>query len=139
MPGIVLDELEAERIGAWRSSRSFGGFVGQAYHHDTNHHKGAAEVRYATTVGQSGTYEIRLYFTASSNRATQVPVTITSARGAMEVMVNQKKPLAGKPYLALTTLPLESGERFELVISNRGTDGYVVADAVQLVRLPGGP
>jgi len=35
----------------------------------------------------------------------------------------------------LTSLSLKAGEHVELVVSNKGTDGYVVVDAVQLVRI----
>jgi len=139
LPGIVLDDLDGQRIGNWKSSRSFGGYVGQAYLHDGNHDKGAARVRYTTTVGQTGTYEIRLYFIPASNRATAVPVTINTSQGATKLVVNQKKPLAGKAYRTLTRISLKAGEQFNLVISNEGTDGYVIADAVQLVKISAAP
>ncbi|MEO2047417.1 MAG: FAD-dependent oxidoreductase [Pirellulales bacterium] len=133
LPGIVIDEPDAQRIGFWKPSHSFGGFVGQAYIHDSNRNKGSSEVRYATTIENSGTYEVRLYFLPASNRATRVPVTMTTALGVQKIIVNQQKRLSDQPYLILKSVSLEAGEHFELVISNKGTDGYVIADAVQLV------
>ena len=78
---------------------------------------------------------MRVYYVPSSNRATNVPYELRTAEGPVTVRVNQrKKPEQGK-YQVLGTFLFKSGKQEILTVSNQGTDGHVIVDALQLVPL----
>jgi hypothetical protein len=132
LPGVVLDDDAAEKTGGWAKSTSIGGFVGTQYLHDGNEQKGDLTATYKLAVPRPGLYEVRLAYTANPNRATNVPVTIRHAKGESKVTVNQKQaPAIEKIFRALGRF--EFDKEAVVVISNAGTDGYVVIDAVQAV------
>ncbi|MFH1922924.1 MAG: FAD-dependent oxidoreductase [Planctomycetota bacterium] len=133
LSGIVIDDQEAELTGPWASSSSVGGFVHVAYRHDGNEAKGKLRAVFRPTLPKAGRYEVRVAFTPNPNRATNVPVTIVSADGAVKITVNQRKPLEDGPFLSLGQHPFAAGDQGCVIISNEGTDGYVVIDAVQFI------
>ena len=133
LEGVVIDDPAAEKTGAWQESNSIGGFVGSGYLHDSNANKGRKMlVTYKTDLLDAGEYEVRLCYTANPNRATNVPVIVQHAGGETKLTVNQKQqpPLDGQ---SLSLGKFRFDKSAAVVISNAGTDGYVIADAVQLV------
>jgi hypothetical protein len=133
LPGIVMDDDKARREGAWAESASVSGFVGTAYSHDSNTEKGALSVHYEMTVPETGRYEVRISYTANANRATNVPITIASASGEITKTVNQRlTPAIAGTWVSLGEVDFAKGVNL-ISISNRNTDGHVVADAVQLL------
>jgi hypothetical protein len=132
LPGLVLDDDAAEKRGNWSSSTSIGGYVGQHYLHDNNQQKGELSATFRFEIKQPGLYDVRIAYTPNANRATNVPVTIDHSPGVARAVVNQRKP----PEIDKTFQPLgqfEFATRGVITISNAGTDGHVVIDAVQLV------
>ena len=69
LPGIVIDDKDASMEGDWMQSTSIGGFVDQHYIHDKTQGKGQKQVVFATTLPTSGSYEVRVSYTASGNRS----------------------------------------------------------------------
>ncbi len=142
MKGIVVDDTTAELTGQWKMSTSFGGFVEKGYVHDSNEHKGENQAVFRPLIRQSGNYEVRLYYIASGNRASNVPVRIQSADGVHSVTVNQKKSAGKNGYITLGTYRFEPGTKRSgegataITISNEETDGHVIVDAIQLIKLP---
>lgn len=135
MKGIVLDNGDAELMGPWKSSSSFGGFVEQGYIHDGNIGKGDNQAVFRPEIKRNGRYEVRLYYIASSNRASNVPVTIQSADQRSDITVNQKNPANQDGYITLGTFHFDAGRDAVITISNAGTNGHVIVDAIQLIRL----
>ncbi len=132
LKGIVIDDDEAEKHGDWASSTSVGGFVGALYLHDNNQSKGQLSARYKFAIQQPGVYDVRVIYTANPNRATNVPVQIEHADGRSRVTLNERAaPDIEK--MAHSVGQFKFGPEAVIVISNEGTDGYVVIDAVQLV------
>lgn len=133
LPGIVQDDATAELVGSWNSSYIVGGFVGEHYLHDENLDQGKKQIRYKLPLPMPGKYEVRVSYVPLKNRATNVPVTIHAAGGEKTVRVNQQKP----PKIDELFEPLGvyefSGKEAMIVIGNEGADGYVIADAVQLL------
>ena len=134
LPGIVLDSSQAEAEGAWQHSTFAQPYVGDGYLHDGNEGKGEKSLRFPLRVPAAGRYEIRLAYLAYPNRATNTPVTVVGPQGEKTIRVNQrqKAPIDGL-WLSLGTFELKPGDDATVVIRNTGTDGYVVADAVQLI------
>ncbi len=132
LPGIVVDDDEAQRRGDWRDSTSNPGFVGSQYIHDETKDKGSKQVIFRAKLPSAGEYEVRVSHTAGSNRSTRVPVYIHHADGESLVRVNQRQ--RGKIDDVFTTLGVfrfDPGKDPRVVVSNEGTeDGVVIADAV---------
>jgi len=133
--GIVIDDAKATGIVGWVPSGSVGGYVGAEYRHDNNIGKGQMRVTYQTDPLPAGIYDIRISYTPNPNRATNVPVTVSSAAGRSKVLVNQRKrpPIDGV-WLSLGKFQTAAG-KVTITVSNANTDGYVIADAVQLLRV----
>ena len=130
LSGIVLDDLDAEKVGPWTHSTSVVGFVGHGYLHDNNTHKGECQVRFRRNLPE-GRYEIRVSYTPHANRANSVPVTIHHADGVTQRQINQQTATQKDGFVSLGVFRVAGP--CEVTISNQGTTGYVVADAVQFL------
>ena len=134
LAGIVVDDRQAELTGDWSSSSALGPFVGDGYLHDADQQKGSKTARFVPDLPKAGRYEVRLVYTASTNRATNVPVTVQGANGAKTAKVNQRVlPGIEKTYHSLGAYSFDAGKKGAVIISNSDTDGYVVIDAVQFL------
>jgi hypothetical protein len=134
LAGIAADDEQAEKTGDWSHGNN-GGFVGTGYLHDANDEKGKRAATFKLPVKDAGKYEVRIAYISHSNRATNVPVTISGQAGSpVTVKVNQKQPAAvDKIWQPLGTFEFAAGSTAEIKISNADTNGYVIADAVQLL------
>lgn len=134
LAGIVVDDEAGVKTGEWINSTAVGSrYVGRGYLHDGNTNKGNVAIVYTPVLPQTGEYEIVLWFTPHSNRATNVPVTINRPGAEPKTLrVNQKENVSNG-MVSLGRYQLPQGKGTSVVISNRDTDGYVVADAVQFV------
>jgi hypothetical protein len=134
LPGLVIDDDRATLTGDWTESSSIGGFVGTGYLHDGDEGKGRKRARFAASVPKAGRYEVRVAYTANPNRASNVPVTIEAADGTRTVTLNQRvAPTTDKTFQTLGSFRFEAGRDVAVTISNEGTDGHVIVDAVQLL------
>ncbi|HRI87674.1 MAG TPA: FAD-dependent oxidoreductase [Candidatus Hydrogenedentes bacterium] len=135
LAGIVIDDLEAELSHGWLTSSSVPSFVGNWYRHDANELKGKLEARFKPKALAAGTYEVRVSHAPHENRATNVPVTITHARGKTTVTVNQRqKPTKDGAFVPVGIFTFEK-DVAEVMMSNAGTDGHMVVDAVQFIPM----
>ncbi len=133
LPGIVMDDNQAEKTGHWSGS-SYGSPVDGASIHDANAGKGHLSVAYKLSVPASGRYAVRVSYAAAPNRASNVPVEIQHAGGTAKTTVNQKRKLPEEdPFLTLGTFHFEPSKPAVIIIRNETTDGIVGADAVQLL------
>jgi len=138
LPGVVVDDESADQEGIWLPSSSVSGYVGVHYLHDNDESKGAKSLRFPVRVPRAGKYEVRMSYTANANRATNVPVTVRHAGGSDVVKVDQRRtPPIDTAFVALGEFSFEPGGAAWVEISNDGTDGHVIADAVQLVPAGG--
>jgi hypothetical protein len=130
--GLVIDDDAAEKNGDWGSSTSVGGYVGMHYLHDGNQQKGQLSAKYRFDLKELGLYDVRVAYTPNPNRATNVPVTIQHADGSSQATLNERAaPEIDKMFQSVGKYKF--GSQAVVAISNAGTNGYVVIDAVQLV------
>ena len=135
MPGVVIDDTRARFTGEWGESRASGTLVGRGYRHDMNRDKAGKQARFEAMLPAAGRYEVRLAYTPNPNRATNVPVTVEAADGPHAARVNQRQPLPiDKLFVSLGVFAFEPGRPAAVVVSCEGTDGYVIADAVQFLK-----
>ena len=71
LPGIVLDDDEAEYLGDWTTSNRQPSPVGASYQHDDNKGRGEKIATFTATIPKAGEYEIRFLFTWHENRSTR--------------------------------------------------------------------
>ena len=136
--GVVVDDADkqhAELTGPWKPSVGrLPGHVGAGYLHDGDADKGKCLARFTVPVDKAGTYDVRMAYTSHPNRATNVPVKVTAGGRTRELKVNQRqKPPIAPGFIPLGVFTATSGGTIVVEVGNAGTDGHVVADAVQAV------
>ena len=133
LPGVVVDDTRAKRVGEWTSSQSEPGYVGKNYLHSRE--EGAA-VTYLPKLPEAGEYEVRVTYTPHANRSPKVPVQIFYEGGAETVFLDQKQ--AGslrKTIASVGTFVFDPQSNPRVVISTEGAaEGAVIADAVLFVH-----
>jgi hypothetical protein len=132
--GIVMDDTEAVLKGFDDIGVTASPYLMQGYRHDGGTGKGDQSARFQPKIPQTGKYKVSIGYTALSNRATNVPVTIKHADGENTVKVDQRKkpPVQGFLFPVGVFRFEKDGAGF-IEITNQGTDGHVIVDAVQLV------
>lgn len=129
--GTVVDDKKAKRRGNWSMSTTIRPFVDAGYLHDDNDGKGEKSISYSAKL-KDGDYEVRVSYTANKNRASNVPVMIIHANGTSKKIINQKKkPELNGLFTSLGVYSFQSQKPAVVEIQTTGTNGYVVADAVQ--------
>jgi hypothetical protein len=134
LPGIVVDDAAAKRVGAWQHSRYHQRYIGEGYLHDNNEDKGSKTLTFDPELPESGKYEVRFGYTPGDNRAANVPVTVFSADGERTVVVDEREtpPIDGR-FVSLGEFRFERDGQSFAIVSNTGTTGHVIADAFQFL------
>jgi hypothetical protein len=129
LPGVTVDDDEAELTGDWKQSSANSGFVGSGYRHDD---KGSAGPVSATFIGKlpaAGTYAVSLTVVPNANRSRDALVRIEHADGVAEIRADLTGKGASDGLLALGTYRFPAGPA-KVTVSNSGAKGYVLVDAV---------
>lgn len=121
---------QVELVGTWTTASTAPGYWGADYLHDGNTAKGSKTATFIPTVGVAGNYEVFIWYTANSNRASNVPVDIIHSAGTSTVTLNQR--LNGSQWVSLGTYNFAVGTAGRVRLRTTGTDGYVIADAIKL-------
>ena len=135
--GIVVDDDAARLVGDWTPSTANRPFVGKGYRHDGNEGKGRKTATFHPTIPRAGEYEVRVAHVPGGNRAARVPVTVFSADGERVFHVDQRqRPSVGGRFVSLGRARFEKDGAGFVMVSNDGTDGHVILDAVQFIPVP---
>jgi hypothetical protein len=132
--GVVVDDGEAKIVGAWKPSTNVKSYIGAGYLTDDAEGKGAKTLTFMPKLAKAGRYEVRLAYTTGATRAKSVPVHVLHADGEAELTINQAQepPIEGR-FVSLGTFRFEKDGAGYVLISNEGTTGHVIADAVQFL------
>lgn len=134
LPGIVVDDAQAKRVGEWKLSQHSGRYIGEGYLHDLDTGKGEKTLTFHPETLKAGKYEVRLAYSPGENRTSTAPVTVFSADGETVLYIDQKKPPPiENRFVSLGQFRFEQNGQGFVLISNQGTDGHVIADAVQFL------
>jgi len=131
--GTIIDSQGGsgvQIVGNWVASSATPGYHGIGYLHDDNVGKGQKSVRFKLNVPAAGSYKVYLRWTAHENRASNVPVTIQHETGTANHVVDQRSNGSRWVLLGSYSFTPSVGA---VTLSNAGTDGYVIADAVMYV------
>jgi len=138
LPGIIVDDSKAKKVGTWKASTSVKPFVDAGYLHDDNTEKGSKTVTFTPELPHDGKYEVRLSYTPDRNRSKAVPVTIFGADGEVEKKINQQEaPTLEGGFVSLGVHRFEKAGQSFVIVANEGTTGHVIADAVQFLPVDG--
>jgi len=134
LPGVVVDDSEAEKVGNWRASVHTRSYIGEGYLHDENEGKGLKTLSFVARVPKRGRYEVRLAWAPGVGRSPSVPILISSADGDFPMRFDMSgiPPIEGR-FASLGQYTFETNGANFVLISNEGTSGFVVADAVQFI------
>ncbi|MBL9179168.1 MAG: DUF1553 domain-containing protein [Verrucomicrobiaceae bacterium] len=134
LPGIVVDDSAAQKVGMWKKSTSCAPYIGEGYVSDHDMGKGEKTITFTPKLPKAGLYEVRVAFNAGPGRAESVTVTILHADGedlkGIKMATNSVK---GLQFASLGTYRFESNGQGFVLISNAGSQGYVTVDAVQFI------
>ncbi len=128
--GIVVDNDQAEIVGPWQTNNVTHPRVGPTYVHDNNEAKGECFAKYTAKLPKPGRYEVRVSWPSNPNRATNVPITVHFGNDSKIVHVSQKNT-GENGFNSLGEFEFDDVAVVE--ISNKDTNGYVIADCVQLL------
>lgn len=132
LPGIVLDNEQAELKGEWSHSSGFKPHIGTGYLHDGKRADGQSVATFHFKATKPGRYELRMAYSAHETRATKVPLTIESGGRTAQLTVDQTMPLpAGEAFRSIGSVALDGDST--IIIRNADTDGFVIVDALQLL------
>lgn len=135
LPGLVLDDKEAELKGEWSHSSGFKPHIGNGYLHDDKRADGQSVAVFRFKAPKAGRYDLRMAYSAHETRATKVPLTIESGGRTTQLTIDQTKPLpAGEAFRSIGAVELDADTT--LTLSNKDTDGFVILDAFQVLPTP---
>ena len=134
LTGVVVDDAEAELAGSWEASASVGGFVGAGYRHNA---LGAGTATFRVRAAEAGEHELRLLYTPHANRARAVPVEVRFPGAEPATATVDQTYVASGDYVFATVGrgALAAGGEVVVTVTAPPDAGYVVVDAVQLVRV----
>ena len=136
LPGMVLDDSQAELKGDWSRSSNFKPHVGSGYLHDDKRGDGQSSAVFIFKASKAGKYDLRMAYSAHETRATNLPVIIQSGGKSVTLKVDQTKPLpAGEAFRSIGKVEIEANVDTTITIQNSGTDGFVIVDALQLIEV----
>jgi hypothetical protein len=129
LPGVTVDDDDAQQTGAWKQSSANGGFFGSGYHHDDKGAGGAAEASFVAKLPAAGSYEVRISVVPNANRSRNALVLIHHADGIAELRADLSGTGARDGLLSLGTYRFLAGPA-KVSVGNQGASGYVLIDAV---------
>jgi hypothetical protein len=137
LPGLILDDAQAELSGDWERSTNFKPHVGVGYLHDEQRADGKARAVFRFKGPADGEYELRMAYSAHETRTTRLPVTIMGGDTEQRFTVDQTQPTpTGEAFRPIGSLRLRQGVEYTLTVTNQDTKGFVIVDAFQLLPVP---
>jgi hypothetical protein len=135
LPGIVLDDTQAQLEGTWVRSSNFKPHVGTGYLHDDHRADGKSVATFRFKAPKQGRYDLRMAYSAHETRAKKMRLLVVSGEKKTYLLVDQTKLLpAGEAFRSLGTVDLVSDVETTITLNNSGTDGFVILDALQLIE-----
>jgi hypothetical protein len=131
LEGIVVDDTKATKTGSWSTAGGLKGFIGYGYLYANAANK--ASIDFEFNVPKPGRYEVRLSYGHHENRSTAVPVTVLFDSGSKFHNINMRQPPPLEGFISLGIYVFTPGNSGRVQITTEGTQGYVHADAVQVI------
>ncbi len=134
VPGIVVDDEQAMKVGEWKQSVFSGEYVGAGYIHDIAAGKGEKSLTFQPSLPADGVYEVWLAYSPGDSRSNAAPVTVFGPDGekTLPIDMRQPGPIGGR-FVSLGRHRFEKDGQTYVLVANEGTSGHVTADAVVFI------
>jgi len=132
LSGIVVDDSQAVHNGEWSQSTSMSKWIHRGYLHDGNPATKDQSLAFRAALPSAGKYQVSLAYPPHDNRSRSVAVTVEHQGGQSTVHINQRRQPVDGLFEPLGEFDFNAGPAV-VTVSNAGSDGYVVADAVRWV------
>jgi hypothetical protein len=131
---VVVDNLEAERSGAWVSSTSMTGqFYGTNYLHSNKAASDSLWVRYRPVLPETGNYRLQAIWNGPNERATAARVEVAGADGVVTGTVDMTQNVG--QWRTVGFYRFEAGSAGWARLLTAGSAGkFVIADAFRWTR-----
>jgi hypothetical protein len=134
LPGLILDDAQAELSGDWERSTNFKPHVGTGYLHDEQRSDGKSRAVFRFKAPADGEFELRMAYSAHPTRTTRLPVTLTNGPQVQTFTVDQTIALpSGDAFRTIGTVRLRRDGDYVLEVTNKDTGGFAIVDAFQLL------
>ncbi|MDA3925033.1 MAG: FAD-dependent oxidoreductase, partial [Kiritimatiellae bacterium] len=138
LSGIILDDPDAELLGSWSTSTTKTPYVGDGYRYAGlagTPNDGSAEATFRFTATTGGIYQLNMAYSPDPTRATNVLLSVTSGPYVTNFIVDQTVARPdGSTVRPIGAVQLVSGAESVITLSSTGTTGFVILDAIQLLR-----
>ena len=132
LAGIVIDDPDAEVEGDWTLGTGLAGYVGQGYLYAAQ--GTAARIHFRFRAPRSDRFELRLAYLAHENRATNVPIVVRHGDQTQTIHINMRlRPPLEDRFISLGEFDFSQGETVAVSLSAQEVDGFVHADALQII------
>jgi hypothetical protein len=133
LSGIVVDDDGAKLTGKWTVGAGLAPFIAEGYRYANA--KEPAEARYELIVPEAGKYELRLAWVGHENRASKTSCTLERpGQRPLKLRLNQREDSDDQyAFHSLGQFDFPAGTA-AVILSTEGADGFVHADAVQLLK-----
>jgi hypothetical protein len=136
LPGLILDDAQAELSGDWEQSTNFKPHVGTGYLHDEQRSDGKSRAVFRFKAPADGEFELRMAYSAHPTRTTRLPVTLTNGPQVQTFTVDQTIALSsGDAFRTIGKVRLRRDGDYVLEVTNKDTGGFAIVDAFQLLPL----
>ena len=134
---IILDNTNSAVTfdGPWGTSVNVAGYYGSNYRF-ANNADTIASATFTPTISTAGKYDVYVWYTAGTDRASNAPFAISYSGGSNTVFVNQRAN-GGAWNLIASGLPFTNGSSGFVRLSNRASNTVVIADAVRFAYAEG--
>jgi hypothetical protein len=138
--GRFLDRMEFDDMeyeGRWFRRLGRAEYDYRQYYQDGDEDKGEKSIRFEPRLEKPGRYLVSASYRSAGNRAREVPFLLGDASGERTVFVDQRGKASPFVFQPVGTVVYRPGSPVSVEISNGGTDGQVIADAIRMTWLGG--
>ncbi len=137
---LIVDTQEATVVGPWTLQTTATDKFGADYRF-RGKGTGANYLQFNPQFAISGNYQVFEWHSAGANRATNVPVVVTSLAGTQTYFVNQQTNGGKWNYVGTTYFMANAGGNVRITdgFADTNASRVVMADAVRFIYLPNQP
>lgn len=133
LPGIVIDDQQADFEGKWKSSTHLKTYVDLGYQHNESRQRNH-KVHFRADLPKSGEYDVRFAWNAGSSRCAKLPVEIHHADGVALVEIDQREKPTDGLFSSLGRFRFNAKVKAKVTVAPAANSlGHVIVDAVQFL------
>lgn len=130
IPGIVVDDEDAQLTGKWLQGTGLKPYVNRGYRYASPGSKATASFQFQPKT--TGDYALIFYTRPHENRSSKTIVNVQIGNLVREVSVNQRAE-SDESAISLGQFAIESGQKVSVTVNCTSANGNVHIDAVALV------